>query len=88
MGEGVWQWPSKCKQSDSQYKVSSAWARKLWLEYALADNVFSEYIYLRKNKPAANRRNVDLVRHWKRERELAERVQERSKRIKANPSFY
>ena len=33
------------------------------------------------------KRNLILVLHWKRERELAERVQEVSKRIKANPSL-
>ena len=59
-----------------------------WAKYALADNVFAEYVCFRKHKPAANKRNVDRVRDWKHERELGERVEERSKRINANPSFY
>ena len=57
-----------------RYKVSSERARKLWLEYKLAGNVFEEYPSLCKNAVAANKRNFDLVRHWRRERELAERA--------------
>ena len=71
-----------------KYKVSGEWARKLWQEYKLTDDVFEEYLYLCKDKLAANKRNFELFRTWKRERELADRVQERTARIKANPNLY
>ena len=59
--------------------VSGGWARKLWLEYRLASNVFEEHLYLCKSKLTANKRNFDLVLHCKHTRELAERDEERSK---------
>ena len=72
----------------NRYTVSGDWPRKVWQEYKLTDTVFEEYLFLRKDKLAANKRNFEVFRQWKQKRDLEQRVAERTKRIRANPDLY
>lgn len=71
-----------------KYKVSGDWPKKLWQEYKLEGSVYEEYLYLSKDKLAANKRNLELYLNWKRERDLDNTIEERTKRIKNNPALY
>ena len=71
-----------------RYKVAAEWARNLWRDYKLDDSVYEEYLYLCRDKLAANKRNFELFRTWKRERDLCETIQERTHRIQNNPAIY
>ena len=71
-----------------KYKVSGDWPKKLWQEYKLDETVYEEYLYLCKDKLAANKRNLELYQSWKRERDLQATIKGRTKRIKSNPSLY
>ena len=46
-------------------KVSGDWPRKLWQEYKLHPSVYEEYLYLSRDKLAANKRNLEVHQHWK-----------------------
>ena len=67
-----------------KYKVSGDWPRKLWQEFKLEDAVYEEYLYLCRDKVAANKRGFELCRNWQRDRDLEQTVAERTKRIRAN----
>ena len=71
-----------------KYKVSGDWAKKLFQEYKLDVPIFEEYLYLCRDKLAANKRNLDLYVSWKRERDLEDTIDARTKRIKNNPDLY
>ena len=71
-----------------KYKVSGDWPKKLWQEYKLEVPVYQEYMYLCKDKLAANKRTLDLYLSWKRDRDLESTIDERTKRIKNNPDLY
>ena len=71
-----------------KYKVSGDWPKKLWQDYKLDTQVYEEYLYLSRDKVAANKRNLELVESWKRDRDLAATIEERTKRIKNNPALY
>ena len=75
-------------QATYKYKVSGDWARNLWQEYKLETSVYEDYLYLCKDKLAANKRNLELYQGWKRERDLINTIKERTKRIKENPDLY
>ena len=50
--------------------------------------MYEDYLYLCKDKLAANKRNLELYQGWKRERDLINTIKERTKRIKENPDLY
>ena len=71
-----------------KYKVSADWPKKLWQDYKLETATFENYLYLSREKLAANKRNLELYRTWKHEHDLQVEIEERTKRIKSNPSLY
>ena len=71
------------------YAVKAEWPEKLWHEYKLDDLVyFNEYLFLCKDKVAAKKRNFEAFRNWHRPQELAREVEQRTVRIRSNPSLY
>ena len=70
------------------YRVAAEWPRKLWQEFKLNDAVYEEYLFLCRDKVAANKRNLDVYRSWQKERDLERAVVERTQRIRSNPSLY
>jgi hypothetical protein len=76
------------RKANHKYTVSGDWPRKLWQEYKLEATVFEEYLYLCRDKIAANKRSLELHQSWERERDLQKAIKERTKRIKSNPSLF
>ena len=76
------------RKANHKYTVSGDWPRKLWQEYKLEATVFEEYLYLCKDKIAANKRSLELHQSWERVRDLKKAIKERTKRIKSNPSLF
>ena len=63
-----------CAKVVHKYKVGGDWAKKLWQEYKLEDDVYEEYLFLSKDKLAASKRNFDLYRQWARDRHIVKQV--------------
>ena len=71
-----------------KYKVSADWPKKLWQEYKLTVPIYEEYMYLSRDKLAANKKNLELYQTWKRERDLDGAIEERTKRIREDRALY
>ena len=76
-------------EAKQKYAVKAEWPEKLWREYKLDDYVyFNEYLFVCKDKVAAKKRNFEAFRAWHRTQELDKQVEQRTARIKSNPSLY
>ena len=71
-----------------KYKVAGDWPKKLWQEYKLTGSVYEDYLYLSRDKLAANKKNLELFQNWKRERDLASAIKQRTQRIRDDPTLY
>ena len=71
-----------------KYAVKAEWPEKLWREYKLDDFVYNEYLFLCKDKIVAKKRNFEAFRVWHKSQELAKEVEQRTVRIRSNPSLY
>ena len=71
-----------------KYKVSADWPKKLWQEYKLTVPVYEEYMFLSRDKLAANKKNLELYQNWKRERDLDAAIEGRTKRMRENLDVY
>ena len=68
--------------------MSADWPKKLWQEYKLTVPVYEEYMFLGRDKLAANKKNLELYQNWKRERDLDAAIEGRTKRMRENPDVY
>ena len=73
---------------DRTYPVLGRWAERLWKAHKLSHAVHEEYIFLCRDGVLAKKRNLDAVRD--REAAVAAKleIEERKKRLRANPSFF
>ena len=76
--------------SDSvcRYRVQGDWPQKLWQAYKLTDETYESYLHLCRDSAPARAKNLEVCRAWRKKRELEKKVEQRVKRIRANPELY
>ena len=70
------------------YQVRSMWAEKLWQCRKLDNDTYETYLFLSRDGVVPKKRNLDAVKAWEEEREVAKTMQDRIKRIRGNPSLF
>ena len=70
------------------YVVKGRWAQTLWQAHKLSHAVHEEYIFLCREGVLAKKRNLDAVREREAAAALKIEIDERTKRIRENPSLY
>ena len=68
--------------------MSGRWLDSLHKAYKLSLEVYEEYVFLAMDGVGHRKRNLDLVKQWREEREVKRRVAERIQRIRNNPDIY
>ena len=71
-----------------KYAVRAEWPENLWKAYKLIDVCYSEYLFLCKDKLVAKKRNFDTFQSWQRSRDLAQVIEQRTAKIRRDPSLY
>ena len=71
-----------------KYAVRAEWPENLWKAYKLTDVCYSKYLFLCKDKLVAKKRNFDTFQSWQRSRDLAQVIEQRTAKIRRDPSLY
>ena len=80
--------PAWTSAADS-YEVRAEWPEKLWKAYKMDDKVyFEEYLFRCKDKIQAKKRNFEAYRAWHNRTSLDNEIEQRTQRIRNNPSIY
>ena len=74
--------------ASEKYAVRAGWPESLWKAYKLSDSCYNDYLYMCKDKVVAKKRNFEAFQSWRRSRELAGEIEERTAKIRGGPSLY